>query len=116
RTSGKVNKQIIHTINGYGNPDTLHLDPLVTYDLTIHSLPEVTVENIHISPGTHNIIGTDLPRGTLELKMSGSRTGYEGLKCIIRQKGEKKILHVQDFNSAQKYLAGAYDLEILTLP
>ncbi|MGB0176323.1 MAG: vWA domain-containing protein, partial [Owenweeksia sp.] len=116
RTSGAVAKQIVHTINQLGNPDTIHLDPLVVYDMTVHSLPEAHKDSIRIAPGTHNIVGLNLPRGSLDLKMSNTRGGYKNLQCVVRQNGKAEILHVQDFNTVQKYRAGNYDLEILTLP
>lgn len=114
-TSGKVNKQIVHTLNYLGNPDTVYLDPLVTYDMVVHSIPEVRRDSIRIAAGKHNQVGIELPRGTLELKMQG-RNNYKELKCLVKQAGKEYILHVQEFNTAQKYLAGVYDLEFLTLP
>ncbi len=114
-TSGKVNKQIVHTLNYLGNPDTVYLDPLVTYDMTVHSLPEAHRDSIRIAAGKHNKIGLSLPRGTLKLEMQG-RNSYGDLKCLVKKAGQQKILHVQDFNTSQKYLQGSYDLELLTLP
>lgn len=113
--SGKVAKQLIHTINYKGRPDTISLDPLMTYTMTVHSIPEKTIKDVKIAPGKHNHIGMDLPRGTLELKIT-QRNGYDNLKAIVRQSSKSEILHVQDFNSAEKYVQGNYDLEILTLP
>lgn len=115
RTSGQVNKQIVHTINFLGNPDTVYLDPLVTYDMVVHSIPEVHRDSIRIAAGKHNTIGVELPRGSLTLNMQG-RTAYKDLKCLIKPAGKETILHVQNFNATQKYLAGLYDLELLTLP
>ncbi len=114
--SGKVNKQFVHTLNFKGNPDTIYLDPLVNYRMTVHSIPEKTVSGIRIAPGKHNQIGTELARGKLELKIGSSRNAYADLKCIVRVHNSKEILHVQDFNTTQKYLVGNYDIEILTLP
>ncbi len=116
QVSGQVKKQLVHTLNFKGNPDTIYLDPLVTYRMTVHSVPEVTVEDIHIYAGKHNQLGANLPRGKLELKMGSTRNAYDNLKCIVREHDTKKILHVQDFNTVQAYLAGFYDIEILTLP
>lgn len=113
--SGKIQKQIIHTLNFKGHPDTIHLDPLVTYEMTVHSIPEKVVHDIKIAPGKHNKIGAKIPRGKLELNIS-TRATYDDLQCIVREHGKREILHVQRFNTTQKYLAGNYDLEILTLP
>lgn len=117
RTSGKVAKQFVHTLNNYGNPDTLFMDPLINYDIVVHSLPEVRIDSVHISAGAHNTVGIDLPRGNLQLKISGSsRTGYKSLSAIIRELGKKEIIHVQEFNTNQKYISGQYEIEILSLP
>ena len=116
QVSGQVKKQLVHTLNFRGNPDTIYLDPLVTYRMTVHSIPEKTIKDIRIAPGKHNQVGVKMPSGNLELNMGTGRTGYDQLKCIIREHGSRRILHVQDFNTVQRYIAGFYDLEILTLP
>jgi Ca-activated chloride channel family protein len=41
RYSGRMLYNYVHTINNRGNPDTLVLDPLVTYKVVIHTIPEV---------------------------------------------------------------------------
>lgn len=112
--SGKIKAEIVHTLNNKGLPDTIYLDPLVSYNLTVHSIPERELKNIRISGGQHNIIGLDLARGSLKLQ-SQSR-GSSELLAIIYEKGQNRPLHVQEFNSKVDYLAGNYDLEILTLP
>lgn len=113
--SGQVKKQIMHTLNFKGNPDTIYLDPLIRYEMTVHAIPAQVEKDIEIAAGKHNQIGLKMPRGKLELKIS-NRASYKDLKCIVRQPGQREILHVQDFNTVQKYLQGTYDIEILTLP
>lgn len=113
--SKSIKYNYIHTINHRGNPDTIPLDPVLTYDLVVHTLPEISKENIKIYPGKHNIIALDAPQGLLQLKMSGLNE-YDDLKCIVRQSGKMKTLYLQDFNEITKYITGDYDLEILTLP
>ncbi len=113
--SGKILKNIIHTINAKGNPDTLYyFDPLVTYDMVVHTIPPVTVEGIEIHAGTHNIIGADTPQGSLSLAVGG-RTPMN-YYTIVRKAGETETLHVQKFSEVIKYLIGEYDLEILSMP
>ena len=113
-TSQKLRKSFVHTLNYKGQPDTLILDPLVTYDMVVHTVPTVRVDSIVIYPGTHTHIGASTPQGQLELK-SNSRYNND-VACIIKSQGKNKILHVQSFGSSQRYLSGTYDLEILTLP
>jgi len=113
-TTQKLRKSFVHTLNYKGQPDTLILDPLVTYDMVVHTVPPVRVDSIVIYPGTHTHIGASTPQGQLELK-SNSRYN-NNVACIIKSQGKNKILHVQSFGSSQRYLSGTYDLEILTLP
>ena len=113
--SGRIKKQIVHTLNYKGNPDTIYLDPLVRYEMKVHSIPPQTLTGITIAPGKHNQFGLKMPRGKLELRIS-TRATYDDLKCIVRRHNAAEILHVQGFNTTEKYLAGKYDIEILTLP
>ncbi|MFT7114518.1 MAG: Ca-activated chloride channel family protein [Candidatus Azotimanducaceae bacterium] len=111
--SGNHKENIVHTMNVFGLPDTIDLDPLVTYDIIVHTIPPVEKKNVTVIPGTHNVIGINAPQGTLRLN---APRRSENLQCIIRQAGKSQTLHVQQFNSVEEYLVGKYDLEILTLP
>ncbi|MGC9470147.1 MAG: vWA domain-containing protein [Bacteroidales bacterium] len=113
--SGKVMYNFIHTINHRGNPDTLYLDPLVTYRLVVHTLPNVTVENIVLNRGKHNLIAADVPQGKLQV-ISESPGQYRDLQFLVRQAGKSGSLNWQKINREEKYLVGKYDLEIPVLP
>jgi Ca-activated chloride channel family protein len=113
--TGKVERQMVHTLNHKGNPDTLYLDPLIRYNLTVHSKPEKKRKDIKLSPGRHNIIGVDLPRGFLRFKSSGL-SKYQDLKALIYPPDETAILNQQDPKEKVRYRSGPYQLKILTLP
>lgn len=113
--SGAIRYNFVHTIDSRGNPDTIPIDPLGSYDLVVHTIPPVEKKDIKLTAGKHNIIALDAPQGDLLLKMNGFNE-YKNLKAIVRKKGEKETLVIQDFNDQQRYLVGKYDLEILTLP
>lgn len=113
--SGSIRYNFVHTIDPRGNPDTLPVDPLGSYNLVVHTIPPVEKKNITIQAGKHNIIAVDAPQGDLALKMNGFNE-YEDLKAIVRKKGSKETLVVQNFDAVQRYIVGKYDLEILTLP
>src|SRR5690554_3356402 len=113
--SGQVRYNYVHTLDSRGNPDTLPIDPLGTYNLVVHTIPPVVKNGIKLNSGKHNIIAVDAPQGSLELKMNGYNE-YKDLKAIVRERGKKETLVVQDFNQLEKYIVGHYDLEILTLP
>ena len=48
--------------------------------------------------------------------MPGSKPAQQKVQALIRLPGSSEILNVQSFSSTNKYLAGFYDLDILTLP
>lgn len=116
KKSGEMKYHFEHTLLKAGLPDTLHIDPVYTYKMVVHSLPEVVKDNVVIEAGKHNTIKVDAPMGYLDLKVKNDHTNISGITCIVRKDGEMKSLNHQPFNLKQKYIAGKYDIEILTLP
>jgi len=116
QVTGRRIYDFMHTINDYGNPDTIYLDPNVTYHLVVHTIPEVEKSNITLTSGKHNIIVLDAPQGYLHFVMAGDENDYKSLGVIIKKHDDDNILNVQYVESTEKYLTGKYDMEILTLP
>ena len=116
--SGLVKYNFIHTLNNRGLPDTIVIDPLLKYDLVVHTIPPVSLDNIKLIPGKHTIIALDAPQGYLNLKLMGNSLtqNVRNLNCIVRKKGSMETLNIQYFNQTEKYITGTYDLEVLSLP
>jgi Ca-activated chloride channel homolog len=115
QTTGRRIYNFMHTLNDYGNPDTIYLDPNVTYHVVVHTIPEVEKENVTLTSGKHNIIALDAPQGYLHFAIDGEN-GYKSLAVLVKKHGEDKTLNVQYVESTEKYITGKYDVEILTLP
>jgi Ca-activated chloride channel family protein len=113
--SGAIRYNFIHTLNSRGEPDTLIVDPLSTYKIVVHTIPQVVKDSVTLTPGKHTIVGIDAPQGYLSLFMKGL-VEYKKLEAIVRKHYEMQTLNSQSFNSTEKYLIGKYDLEVLTLP
>ena len=113
--SGRIVYNFIHSLNSKGLPDTLEIDPLLTYDIVVHSIPQVRKDSVKIISGIHNTIGIDVPQGFLTFKTGGTST-IKNLPCIIRKAGDNETINIQDFEQTEKYLIGNYDVEILCLP
>jgi len=113
--SGIAKYNLIHSFNNKGLPDTLDIDPLIVYDIVVHSIPPVRKDTVKLTPGKHNIIGIDVPQGYLSFKTAGNNT-IKFLPCLIRKKGTSETINVQQFDQIEKYLTGLYDVEILCLP
>lgn len=114
--SGNVVYNLIHTMNNKGLPDTLSLDPLLSYNITVHTIPPLNLDSVEIHSGKHTIIPFDAGQGSLKLTVGGNWRTLKNLQAIVRKHGEMKTLHVQNFGTTQKYLNGMYDLEVLGLP
>jgi Ca-activated chloride channel family protein len=110
--TGLAKYNYIHTMNTHGVPDTMIIDPVISYKVVAHTIPSVSVDSIIITPGKHTTIPIHTPQGELEIKMN-SKINYQ---YIVRPAGIDSTLHVQEINSIEKYLVGNYDIELLSLP
>ena len=113
--SGLIKYNYYHSFNDRGESDTVFLDPVLKYNLMVHTVPPVEKMDIEIVPEKKNVVKLPTPQGYLKLTEKGG-TANSGLKCVVSQAGKQKTIAVQQFNTTEKYLVGKYDLEILTLP
>ncbi|PLX16499.1 MAG: von willebrand factor type a [Salinivirgaceae bacterium] len=112
--SNKPRYNYFHTINLKGVPDTLILDPLSEYRMIVHTMPPIEKDSISISPGTHNMIGLNAGRGTLEMrKPRGAQ--YRDLQFLVKNLAGE-IVNVQSIKQKERYLTGYYNVEVLSLP
>lgn len=105
----------VHYLDANGKPDVLDIDALMDYDLIVNTVPAVVLPRLAVKTGKHNLFSVKIPQGTLNLRQDGV-SPYGQVQAIVRQKGSKETLVTQGFGTQKKYLAGAYDVEILTLP
>ena len=114
--NNKLMYTYMHTLNRNQLPDTLSFDPLYSYRLVVHTIPEVVVDSIKLIPGKHNIINAKTPQGKLRLSVQRSSSIYTGINCIVRKDSSNNTLNVHNMNTTKEYLVGKYDLEILSIP
>ena len=115
RFSGVIRYNMIHTINSKGNPDTLSLDHMSTYDVKAQTIPPVTIDNMKLVTGRHNIIGIDAPQGYLHIRTSRGKA-YDKEKILVKSAGNPKTINIQEMGNVGKYVVGRYDLEIPIYP
>lgn len=107
----------IHTQNYIGNPDTLYIDDYPTYKVVAHTIPPTESKEVKLTVGKHTLIPIDAPQGFLQINRAVGVYNYnEKIKCVVRKGGDMQTINVQQLNTTEKYIVGAYDLEILTLP
>ncbi len=106
----------IHTLNGFGVPDTIYLDPRNTYKIVAQTIPSVTLNHVEVFEGIHNTIALSAPIGELSLQIMSKSHASNGLQAIVRQVANLKTLNVQQFQQTEEYLIGYYQVEVLSLP
>ena len=105
----------LHTLNRLGNPDTLYMDPLISYDLVVNTLPNVVKKNIQLKPHVHNTIEVPAPQGFVQLTSVKSTFNPQFVMRIIEKAGGKTLNH-QLYDQKVKYLVGRYEVEIFSIP
>lgn len=113
--SGVERYNYVHTLNINNEPDTLRIDAVERYHILAHTTPEIWKRDVQLIAGKHNIIGIEIPQGTLSLKETGN-LGFSNVQAVIMNSQTGEIINSQNFNSEKKYIAGSYDIEVLSLP
>jgi Ca-activated chloride channel family protein len=111
----KLKYTYTHTLNRYGNPDTLIIDPSLKYDLVVNTIPRIEKKDIVLKKNIHNTIKVDAGQGYIRIRYLNAIKPYQ-IDARIMQVDEHTTLNVQKVGSTEKYLVGTYELEILTLP
>ena len=108
--------EAVHTLNAAGLPDTLSLNPVPTYDLTVHTLPAVELKDIQLTPKTHNHITVSAPTGFIDLTETRPHSALLDIPVRVTLRDSCKHIHTQRVGTRERYLAGTYDLEFATTP
>ena len=116
--SGTHEPQVIHTL-GYNNlTDTFYLDPLPTYELKVHTLPERGMKEVNLAPGRHNIISVpNMSHGVVTPQFPTTRrTDYGSISIDLFESGECESFYTMNIGSSIRLLTGTYDLVFHTTP
>ncbi len=116
--TGVHHPQWVHTLPWGGGADTLYIDPLPLYTLTVHSLPEVQLDSLALQPGVHNTIAvTDMGTGHLTPQFArGVRTDYGTLGVQWHVQGECESFFRSEVGKRVRLRTGIYDLTFGTTP
>jgi Ca-activated chloride channel homolog len=114
--SGKLLYAFVHTLTVRGLPDTLHLNPTATYDLIVHTIPELRKDDVQLVPGIHNIIALDGGEGNLSIVWDNAGTSSPSVESIVQPETGNNESIIQNAASTQKYLHGSYSVQVFTTP
>ena len=113
--TGIIHYYMIHTLNKLGNPDTLSLDPMVTYDIGIQTIPPIRLDSVRLVAGRHNTISVDAPQGYLYVRTKRGNA-YDRDQVLVKRAGDEELINIQEIGRPEKYLVGSYDLLIPIYP
>jgi len=116
--SGTHHPQVVHTLSFNNLTDTFYLDPIPTYSLKLHTLPNRGMDSVQLSPGRHNIISVpNMEQGLLSPQFPNSkRNAYNNLGVDIYESGECNSFYSIEIGESATVLTGTYDLVFHTSP
>jgi len=98
-----------------GKTDVVNVDPVLTYDILVNTIPSTLKRNNWLELGKENVIKIKTPQGILETKMNGAQE-YHNLTVLLKDPRNGEVIHSMNINQHEKIIAGIYDVEVLTLP
>ena len=116
--TGVVKYTTIYSIDSRYTPDTLTVDPLVTYDITLFTTPPTVLKRRQFKPGRVNRLNIGVEQGSLRLRTDGQRTNYQvpQYPVLVYRHGSNALTGRQLMGESRDYLTGNYDIEVLTFP
>lgn len=114
--TGRVAYDFVHFMAPNGKPDLLDIDPVITYDIRVNTIPATYQKNVYLEGGKLNVIEIAVPQGHLSIQQKSWKE-YNGLTVLIKKEGNGELVHTYQVGQEDpKLLTGTYELEILTLP
>ena len=92
----KLKYTFTHTLNRFGLPDTLVMDPKFKYDLVVNTLPRVEKKNISIKRNIHNVIEVDAPQGYINVRFLNAARMYP-IQSRVMQAGSDKTINAVSY-------------------
>lgn len=116
--TGVIRQSTIYSVDSKLKPDTLLMDPLVTYDMSVFTHPPLRREAMQFSIDRVNTVDITVSEGTMKVAYSGQRPQWQQpmVDVIVRRAGSGERVAAQEMGETGQYLAGRYDVEVQTLP
>lgn len=113
-----LRKAVVYHYGAADRRDTLALDPYVTYDITFFTKPPVVLSGRCFPAEQVSALTVEAGQGELQLVWTGKKTTWTlpEYPVRVRRHGECEVVSTQPLGTKRSYLAGKYDLEVLTVP
>ncbi len=99
-------------------PDTLLLDPLINYDIVLHTHPPYRREQLQFAPEKVSHIDIKVGLGSVQVRLEGRKPSWPvpSYTLSVRPEGRSNTIKQQTVGERADYVAGRYDIEIQTMP
>jgi len=108
--------EFVHYRDKAGRPDTVEVDPVLSYDVVVNTIPPVRQNLVDIKAGKHNVLAIPSPQGQVEINQPGNSEYKEGVLAIVKKINSDEILTTFKLAGKVNLLVGTYDIECTTLP
>jgi len=108
--------EFVHYRDHMGRPDSVDIDPVLSYDIVVNTIPVVRKNNVEIIAGKHNVIKIKSPQGQVSINQPGNTEYKNGVLAIVKKINDSEILTTFMLPGEEKLLVGNYDIECTTLP
>lgn len=108
--------EFVHYRDNAGKPDSVDIDPVLSYDLVVNTIPPVRKNNVEITAGQHNVLKIKTPQGKISISQPGHTEYKNGVLALLKKANDPNILTTIHLPGAEKILVGNYDIECTTLP
>ena len=98
--------------------DTLTVDPLIDYDVEVYTRPSIVFRNRTFRADRVYTLASVVDEGRLCVRREDKRVVWSvpDYPVVVRQSGKAEMAGTQMLGDSVKYLAGVYDVEILSTP
>jgi Ca-activated chloride channel family protein len=108
--------EFVHYRDAHGIPDTVEIDPVLSYDVIVNTIPPVRKRNVEIVAGRHNTIDIQAPQGQVKISQPGYTEYKDGVTVLVKMPDNGPILTAFSLPGTENLLVGQYDIECTTLP
>jgi len=116
--TGERLDQFVHTLGLAGEPDTIGVDPVPTYSITVHTIPPLHRDGIRFTPRKHNHVRFESAGQGIVIPQfaRGERNPYGDLPVSVHRPADLEPLVTVPVNEGIKLLEGIYDFYFPTFP
>ena len=112
--TGVIRHSTIYSVDSRLKPDTLLMDPLVTYDITVFSHSPVDRKRLRFDVDRVNTVLVIRREGELKIKTDGRQGQWQVPDAVVWQ--DNSLVTTVPMGGTVKLGQGYYDIEIHTMP